>query len=421
MRRSVLLWILAASPVLAQYTPISGWCQQGNQQVVTVGSPNSTTLVQRSYPSCTVTVAIYGGGSATIYSDSMGTSLGNPFTANSAGSWTFFVAAGTYSVTLSGAGIAAPFIQNFAAASAGAGITSLNTLTSAIQSFATGTTGTDFGIASSGSTHVFNLPSASSTNRGALTSSDWIAFNAKQSALSFTAPLVNTSGTISLNVPLTVTQGGTNGTSATAAFNNLSPLANRGDILRYTGSTNSPLPIGTVGQCLVSNGTDPQWLPCSGSNPISAATTNCIVTANSATSIFTNTNCPSTDSSGNITFVGNATFPLNISHATETTATNCTSSASPAVCGSAAAGSVVIATSATTVVVNTTAVTANSQIFVQSDKSLGTKLGVTCNTEATIGNFLPIVSARVAATSFTIAITGSVATNPECLSFFVVN
>src|SRR5207302_7263892 len=49
---------------------------------------------------------------------------------------------------------------------------------------------------------------------------------------------------------------------------------------------------------------------------------------------------------------------------------NCTSSASPAVCGSAAAGSVVIAAAATTVTVNTTAVTANSQIFLQPDDSL---------------------------------------------------
>lgn len=49
------------------------------------------------------------------------------------------------------------------------GITTLNTLTSATQTFAVGTTGTDFGIVSSGSTHTFNMPSASSTNRGVVT------------------------------------------------------------------------------------------------------------------------------------------------------------------------------------------------------------------------------------------------------------
>lgn len=103
------------------------------------------------------------------------------------------------------------------------------------------------------------------------------------------------------------------------------------------------------------------------------------------------------------------------------TATNCSSSASPAVCSTAAAGSMVVATGATTVVVNTTAVTANSQITVIPDTSLGTKLGVTCNTLATLANFLPIVTARTAATSFTVTITGPVAVNPACYSYTIVN
>lgn len=61
----------------------------------------------------------------------------------------------------------------------GTGITSLNLLTGAVQSFATGTAGSDFGISSSGSTHTFNLPSASASNRGALLSADWTTFNGK--------------------------------------------------------------------------------------------------------------------------------------------------------------------------------------------------------------------------------------------------
>ena len=59
------------------------------------------------------------------------------------------------------------------------GITEINGLTAASQSFAVGTSGTDFAIVSSISTHTFNLPTASSTNRGALSSADWSTFNSK--------------------------------------------------------------------------------------------------------------------------------------------------------------------------------------------------------------------------------------------------
>lgn len=62
---------------------------------------------------------------------------------------------------------------------AAGGITSLNGLTAATQTFAVGTTGTDFAIVSGTSTHTFNLPTASGSNRGALSSSDWTTFNGK--------------------------------------------------------------------------------------------------------------------------------------------------------------------------------------------------------------------------------------------------
>jgi hypothetical protein len=67
----------------------------------------------------------------------------------------------------------------------GGGITDLNGLTALSQTLVTGTSGSDFNISSVGSVHTFNLPNASASNRGALSTSDWIAFNAKQSAISF--------------------------------------------------------------------------------------------------------------------------------------------------------------------------------------------------------------------------------------------
>jgi hypothetical protein len=86
------------------------------------------------------------------------------------------------------------------APAAGGSISSLNALTAAVQTFATGTTGTDFGISSATSTHTFNLPTASATNRGALSSADWSTFNGKQAALGFTA--VPDSRTISTSTGL---------------------------------------------------------------------------------------------------------------------------------------------------------------------------------------------------------------------------
>jgi len=78
----------------------------------------------------------------------------------------------------------------------------------------------------------------------------------------------------------------------------------------------------------------------------------------------------------------------------------------------------VIAAAATTVTVNTTAVTANSQITVFEDSGLGTKLSVTCNT--TIVRTYA-VTARTAATSFTITTSAAPTTNPACLSYSIVN
>ena len=62
------------------------------------------------------------------------------------------------------------------------GITALNGLTTQVQNFSVGTTGTDFAINSTSATHTFNLPTASAANRGALSSTDWTTFNNKLSA-----------------------------------------------------------------------------------------------------------------------------------------------------------------------------------------------------------------------------------------------
>lgn len=102
--------------------------------------------------------------------------------------------------------------------------------------------------------------------------------------------------------------------------------------------------------------------------------------------------------------------------------TNCANAASPAVCVAAPTGAVAIPTGITTVslVVNTTAVTANSRIFLASDDSL-TIAATTCNnTLATLVGGLA-VTARTPGASFTITYNGTIATNPLCVSYSIIN
>jgi hypothetical protein len=59
------------------------------------------------------------------------------------------------------------------------GMVSLNNLTDQSQYLATGTSGTDFNIVSSGDTHTFNIPSASASNRGLITTGSQTIAGAK--------------------------------------------------------------------------------------------------------------------------------------------------------------------------------------------------------------------------------------------------
>ena len=78
------------------------------------------------------------------------------------------------------------------------GLTALNGLTEQVQLLATGTSGTDFTINSTVSTHTFNIPSSSSLNRGLLLAADWTIFNNK-------APLASPAFTGSPTAPTQLT------------------------------------------------------------------------------------------------------------------------------------------------------------------------------------------------------------------------
>lgn len=64
-------------------------------------------------------------------------------------------------------------------------------------SIVTGTAGVDFNVSGGPTAFTINLPTASGTNRGALSSGDWSLFNGKEAALTFQSPLSRSSNSIS--------------------------------------------------------------------------------------------------------------------------------------------------------------------------------------------------------------------------------
>lgn len=137
------------------------------------------------------------------------------------------------------------------------GLNSLNGLSDQVQYFAVGTSGTDFAISSSLDTHTFNLPTASATNRGALSSADWTTFNSKEPALTkgnlteaTSAVLTITGGTgavIGTGTTIQVAQSGvsTSGFLSSTDWNTFNGKQNA-ITLTTTGSTGAATLIGAT-------------------------------------------------------------------------------------------------------------------------------------------------------------------------------
>ncbi len=135
-------------------------------------------------------------------------------------------------------------------------IQTINTDSRPNQNLNVGTIGTDFHIVDDTvGDHTFDLPSASSTARGALTSADWIRFNnavASSSALNGVSPINynDSTGAISITLPITQVQGGTgtttNMTAGSVIFATSSNQYAQDNSKFYWNDNNFRLGIGTT-------------------------------------------------------------------------------------------------------------------------------------------------------------------------------
>lgn len=109
----------------------------------------------------------------------------------------------------------------------------------------------------------------------AWTSLSTSAVTSFQTSLSGLTPNTSTTGAITLAGTLGISSGGTGQTTATLAFDALSPATTVGDIIYNNGTSNIRLPVGTAGQILTVVTGEPTWSnpPATGVTSFSAGTT----------------------------------------------------------------------------------------------------------------------------------------------------
>jgi hypothetical protein len=120
------------------------------------------------------------------------------------------------------------------------GISALNGLTAQVQYLAVGTSGTDFNISSATDTHTFNLPSASGSNRGALTSADWTTFNNKVTSVTGTAPVIS-SGGANPAISMPAATSSVNGYLTSTDWNTFNNKGTVTSVATGTGLTGGPI------------------------------------------------------------------------------------------------------------------------------------------------------------------------------------
>lgn len=201
--------------------------------------------------------------------------------------------------------------------SGGTGLSNLNGLTGATQTFATDTAGSIFHIGSSGSTHTFSLPFASASNTGQLQAADWTTFNNKQAAGNYITALTGDvtatgPGSVASTLATVNSNVGSFGSSTsipnfTVNGKGLITAAGGNAVIAPAGTlTGATLASGVTASSLTSVGTLTA-LTVSGQTALgNASTTNLSIATNTYLSNISSGNCLQTSTGGLITGTGSA-------------------------------------------------------------------------------------------------------------------
>jgi hypothetical protein len=259
-----------------------------------------------------VSGAISLGGELKLFNGSFYTGFDSAATASTTYIWpTTSPATGTSVLSSDASGNLSWILMS----ASGSGLT-LNGLSATTQAFATGTSGTDFVISSSGSTHTFNIPDASATARGLITTGTQTISGTKTFSSTITGSITGNAGSAS-----TATSSGTAGTANNAGSAGTSVTAGTAGTATnagFAGAATTSTSAGTAGTATNAGSAGTSVTAGSATTATSAGTAG---TATNAGSAGTSVTAGLATTATNAGSAGTSTNSANINIVLDTTST----------------------------------------------------------------------------------------------------